>query len=165
MARRAERGTTMVELLIVVAIMGLISLTVPSFLRNITRFNRLTTARLETQRSARDALNQIMNVLHQAKASTVVISQESGQSPYSSASFTTVDGRSLKYYQQGNNLYFVSNSSTRTVASGLRYIAFSYPRTDDDGIISVSLTFEKGTYEGGTKTLQMAIEKVRIMND
>lgn len=151
--------------MIVVAILGIVSLTVPSFLRNITRFNRLTSARLETQRSARDALNQIMNVLHQAQASTLLISQESGQSPYSSASFRTIDGRNLKYFQKGNNLYFANGSSTRTIASGLRYIAFSYPRTDDDGIISVSLTFEKGTYEGGSKTLQMAIEKVRIMND
>ena len=31
-------------------------------------------------------------------------------------------------------------------------------------ILSISITFEKATYEGGTKALQMAVEKVRIMN-
>jgi hypothetical protein len=46
----------------------------------------------------------------------------------------------------------------------LRYIAFTYARTDDPSILSVSITTEKETYESGTKALQMAIEKVRVMN-
>jgi prepilin-type N-terminal cleavage/methylation domain-containing protein len=165
MRNRSAQGTTLMELMIVVAILGIVVTVAPTFLKNITRFNNLTTARLETQRSARDSLSQIMKGLHQAQASTIVLSQESSQFPYSSVSFSTIDGRTLKYYQQGNDLKFVSNGSTTTLAKGLRYIAFSYPRTDDDGIISVSLTFEKSTYEGGSKTLQMAIEKVRVMND
>ena len=71
----------------------------------------------------------------------------------------------MSYYQQGNQLFQARGGVTgKMIANNLRYIAFTYPRTDDDTILSISFTFEKATYEGGTKALQMAVEKVRIMN-
>jgi type II secretory pathway component PulJ len=151
--------------MVAVAILGIVFALGPAILTNVTRFSRLSRARLETQRNARDALNQINQSLRQADASSVIISNESSQSPFSSIMFSTIDGRSMKFYQQNDKLNFVNNGSTNTVADGLRYIAFTYPRTDNSTIISVSVTFERDTYQGGTKALQMAIEKVRIMND
>jgi prepilin-type N-terminal cleavage/methylation domain-containing protein len=165
MVNRYGRGTTLVEVMIAVAILGIVFSLGPSILTNITRFSRLSRARIETQRNARDTLNQINQALRQASAATVVVSQEGTESPFSAISFNTVDGRFMKFYQSGNHLNFVHNTGTSTIADGLRYIAFTYPRTDNSYIISVSVTFEKETYQGGTKALQMAIEKVRIMND
>jgi prepilin-type N-terminal cleavage/methylation domain-containing protein len=164
-ARHFEHGITLVELMIVVAILGVIFSIAPSVLTSITRFSRLSSARLDTQKSARDTMNQINQSLRQASAATIIVSQETGQPPYSSLTFTTVDGRPLKFYQSGRDLNFVQRGSTVTVADGLRYIAFTYPRTDNSKIISVSVTYEKDTYQGGAKALQMAIEKVRVMND
>lgn len=157
-------GFTLLETMIVVAILGIIVMTVPQMITNVTKFARLSTARIETQRVARDALGRLNQDLRQATATSIEISQETGQPPCSSITFATSDGRTLKYYQSNKNLMFVRGTSTATVAQGLRYIAFTYPRTDDATIISVSITTEKETYEGGTKALQMAIEKVRIMN-
>jgi len=162
---RHRRGVTLVEVLIAISILGVVFALGPSILTNITRFSRLSRARLETQRNARDGLNQINQSLRQAEASSIVISNETSQSPFSSITFNTVDGRTIKFFQKGDDLNFVQNGSTVAVADGLRYIAFSYPRTDNSKIVSVSVTFEKDTYQGGTKALQMAIEKVRIMND
>jgi prepilin-type N-terminal cleavage/methylation domain-containing protein len=163
--RNKNLGFTLVELMMTTAILGVIFLFGPGILTNITKFSRLNSARLETQRNARTALDQINKSLRQASAATIVITQQSSQPPYSMISFSTVDGRNLSYYQQGKSLYFGSNVSTISICTGLRYIAFAYPRTDDSGILSVSLTFEKDTYQGGTKALQMAIEKVRVMNN
>ncbi len=154
----------MVELMIAVAIIGILGMVVPNLLINITRFFRVNNARIETQRAARDSLSQINQSLRQAYASSINISQESGQPPTSSISFSTVDGRNIKYFQSNKSLYYVVGGSTKAVASGLSFIAFNYPRTDDASILSVSVTYEGSTYQGGTKTLQMAIEKVRIMN-
>ena len=170
MVRKSKRrnnkshGVTLTEIMIAIAILGVVFMVGPTMMVNITRFQRLNTARLETQRIARDSLSRINQSLRQATASSIAISQESGQPPYSSITFTSVDGRFIKYYQSGKNLNAVVGTSTKTLTDGLRYIAFSYPRTDDPTILSVSLTFEKDTYQGGTKALQMAIEKVRIMN-
>jgi prepilin-type N-terminal cleavage/methylation domain-containing protein len=157
-------GFTLTEIMITVAILGIVMMVGPNLLLSITRFSRLSRARIETQRSARIALNQINQSLRQASSSSITVSQETGQPPLSSVSFSTVDNRNMKFYQSGKNLYYVLNGSTRTLSDGLRYIAFSYPRTDDATIMSVSLTFEKDTYQGGSKALQMAIEKVRIMD-
>ena len=150
--------------MVVTAILGIIAMTVPQLIKNVTRVTRLNTARIETQRIARDALSRINQSLRQAKATSIVITQETNQPPCSSITFQTSDGRTLKYFQSDKNLDFVQNSSTSTLATGIRYIAFTYPRTDDATILSVSITTEKDTYEGGSKALQMAIEKVRIMN-
>jgi hypothetical protein len=148
-----------------VAIIGIIVMILPQLLKNVTRFTRLSTARIETQRAARDCLSRINQSLRQAVATSVVIGQESGQPPCSSVTFTTVDGRTLKYYQSNKDLNFSNGSSTSTVAADcMRYIAFTYPRTDDSTILSVSITVEKNTFDRGTKALQMAIEKVRVMN-
>lgn len=160
-----REGTTLIELMIVVAILGVIAGMGASMIKSYVRFSRLNTAKLETQRGARDSLSQINKNLRQASASSIVVTQESGQPPYSAVYFNLPDGRSIKYFQNKNKLYVVSNGSTATVADNLRYIAFAFPRTDDLKIMSVSVTFEKDTYEGMSKALQMAIEKVRVMND
>ncbi len=151
--------------MIATAIMGIVFVLGPRILTNITRFVQLNRARIETQRAARDTLNLVNQALRQATASTIIITNETSQPPCSAITFTTIDGRSLKFYQSGKVLSFVQNTATSTVVGGLRYIAFTYPRTDDDNILSVSVTFEQDTYQGGTKALQMAIEKVRVMND
>jgi prepilin-type N-terminal cleavage/methylation domain-containing protein len=163
--RMTRRGVTLVEMMIAVAVMSVVFLLGPALLTNITKFVRLNKARIETQRSARDSLNTVNQTLRQASAATITISNETGQPPFSSITFSTVDGRNLKMYQSGKSLNFVQNNSTTTIASGLRYVAFSYPRTDNSYILSVSVTYEQDTYQGGTKALQMAIEKVRVMND
>lgn len=159
-----RKGTTLVELMIVIAIIGVIFSVGHSILMNITRFTQLSNSRLETQSGAREALSHISKTLRQARASTVVISNQTGQPPLSKISFTAIDGRTLGYYQSGKALYFLNGGFATKLSENLRYIAFHHPRTDDSAIISVSVTYEKGTYEGGTKALQMAIEKVRVMN-
>src|SRR4051812_33412942 len=99
-----QRGFTLVEMMVTVAIMGVMFTVVPPILTNITRFSRLSRARLETQRNARGALNLINQSLRQASAASVYVSQESGQPAYSSIRFTTSDSRSLKFYQRGKTL-------------------------------------------------------------
>jgi len=71
----------------------------------------------------------------------------------------------VSYYQSGKKLYMSTDGAAgKKVADDLRYIAFTYPKSDDGYIISISVTFERATYEGATKALQMAVEKVRVMN-
>ncbi|MBI4655543.1 MAG: prepilin-type N-terminal cleavage/methylation domain-containing protein [Elusimicrobia bacterium] len=164
-----RRGYTMVELMIVIAIMGILMLLGPDIFKGMYRFVRLATAKVEIQRGARVTLSNINRALRQSQASSIVVDQASGQPPHSRISFTRYkpDGSTptISYYQQGKKLYMsVNGAAGQPIAENLRYIAFSYPKTDDAGIISISLTFEKETYEGGAKALQMAVEKVRIMN-
>ena len=165
----ARRGYTLMELMLVVGIMGVLILTAPKTFIRVYQFIQLMTARVEIQKNARGALANINRDLRQAVATDISISSLSGQPPHSLIKFRKYNSKGgqdwVFYYQQGNKLYQATGGSTgKMIANNLRYIAFTYPRTDDDSILSISITFEKATYEGGTKALQMAVEKVRIMN-
>lgn len=167
---RKKPGHTLMELMVVVAIMGVLVLSAPQVFTRVYQFVRLITARAEIQKNAREMLSNINRELRQSVSSSIVIDQLSGQPPHSRITFEYYrpDGSTelISYYQRGRKLYQARQGSSegRLMADNLRYLAFSYPRTDDATIISLSVTFEKETYEGGAKALQMAVEKVRIMN-
>ncbi|MBI4063787.1 MAG: prepilin-type N-terminal cleavage/methylation domain-containing protein [Elusimicrobia bacterium] len=169
-SRSKAKGFTLVELLLVVAVSAILMSLGPALLINITRFYRLQIARANIQKSARICIDRVSRLLRQASATSVVITQRAGQPPNSWLTFTIDQGEGALVgdygiYQEGANLKFMKNGSTSTIADNLRYIAFSYPRSDNDGIISVSMTFEEATFEGHSKALQLSVEKVRVMND
>ena len=166
--RRFPRGYTLIEVIIVVALIGILSMVAPRLFLQITRYLRMSRAHYEIQRDSKNALLTVNRALRQAKASTVTVSSKTGQPPYSWITFdkyvSPTAVRTLQFYQQGNTLYGVDQGGTRVVCSNVRYIAFTYPRTDDDNILSISVTMEKATYEGRAKALHLAVEKVRVMN-
>jgi len=151
--------------MIVVAIMGSLAVIGPNLYKNVRRFFFLSNARLELQRTARTTLSLITRQLHQGVSSSISISRASaGQPYYSQITYSDINSRQIKLYQNGKKLMMVVNSSTKTLTSDLRYLAFALPRSEDMGIVSVSVTLEKSTYEGKTKALHMASERVRVMN-
>ncbi|MDA8242705.1 MAG: prepilin-type N-terminal cleavage/methylation domain-containing protein [Elusimicrobia bacterium] len=164
-----KRGYTLMEMMLVVGILGVLVLAAPKTFIRTYQFVQLMTARVEIQKNARGALANINRDLRQAVASSITVDAVSGQPPHSRVTFNKYNSSggidTVSYYQQGNKLYQATGGvAGKMIANNLRYIAFTYPRTDDDSILSISITFEKATYEGGTKALQMAVEKVRIMN-
>ena len=149
--------------MIVVAIIGVLFTVMPQFYQQVRRFFFLNNVRTELQRDARNVMSLVTKRMRQAQSSSIVIDQLTAQPPYSRISFRDITGDYIVYYQQGKNLYMV-DVSTRVISDDLRYLAFALPRSDDLGIISVSFTLEKSIYEGKTKALHMASERVRIMN-
>ncbi|MBI4669032.1 MAG: hypothetical protein HY747_07575 [Elusimicrobia bacterium] len=58
-----------------------------------------------------------------------------------------------------------SGSNQKLLSKNLRYLAFTFPKSDDLGILSVAMTLEKVIYlKDSTMALHMASEKIRIMN-
>ncbi len=163
------RGFTLVELMITVALVGILMSVGPNLLLNIFRFWRMQIARVDVNQNARKSLDLVNRTLRQASSSTITVSNRPNQPPYSWIQFTVDKGTGpvvgrYGFYQEGKNLQYMKDGSTSTVADNLRYLAFTYPKSDDSGIIAVSMTFEESTYAGQTKALQLSIEKVRVMN-
>ena len=103
--------------------------------------------------------------LRQAQANSIKISRANSSQPfYSKITFTKEQGDVLVFQQEGVNLYQIIGGASRPLSRNLKYLAFTFPRSDDMGIISVSLTLEKNIFQGRKKALHMASEKVRIMN-
>ncbi len=151
------------EAMMVVAILGILSLIGPKIMIQVIRFYQLHEAKVEIQRDARACLDLVNRFLRQARSATVVIDEAANQPPYSRVSFTTVQGQPVSFYQSGTTLFQVARSTT-VISDNLHYIAFTYPRSDDPTIISVAITMEKSTYEGGYKALELSIQKVRVMD-
>ena len=165
MVRRTthRQGYTLIEMMLVVVIVGAVVFVGPTLFTQLIRFYQLHNAKVEIQRDARACLDLINRFLRQAQSNSVVIDQATGQPPYSRISFTTIEGQNVMFYQKGNTLFQVAQS-TSAISNNLHYIAFTYPRSDNPGIISVALTMEKNTYQGQFKALELSIQQVRVMD-
>jgi uncharacterized protein (TIGR02599 family) len=161
--KKHQNGFTLVEMMMTVAILGIIAMVGPEIIVQTIRFYQLHEAKIEIQRDARACLDLIDRFLRQAQSATVVVDQATNQPPYSRVTFTTIQGQGMSFYQSGNTLYQVAQSTT-VISENVQYIAFTYPRTDDPTIISVALTMQKSTYQGGSKALELSIQKVRVMD-
>jgi prepilin-type N-terminal cleavage/methylation domain-containing protein len=158
------RGYTLIELMLVVSIIGVVFLIGGGLIVSFTRYFLTSQARQDVQRDARIAFELVSRNLRQAQASSIVIDQLFGQPPYSRITFTKVSGAPIVCYQKDKNLYWV-DISTRVISGNLRYLAFAHVRTENDRLVSLAMTLEEDTYERGSKTIQLASDKVRIMND
>lgn len=161
---RRQKGFTLVETVITASILCMLALVIVPLLLHSTRFFLLNRTRVELQRDARAALATVTKSLRQAQSSTIVIGQVSGQPYYSQIAFTDAGGASYVYRQNGTSFQEVRGTTTRTLSDDLRFLNFYFPRSDDMTIVSVSLTLEKAIYEGKTKALHVATERVRVMN-
>ena len=159
-----NRAFTFAELLVVIAIIGIVGSIGYGLLLKMLQFYYLNAARTDIQRELRITLDNMDRTLRQASATSLQITQDTGQPPYSKMIFTTVDGSSVTYRQSAHQLIQSVGSNQKTLTQNLRYIAFTYPQTDINSVLSVSITLEKKTFSGRTTALQMAITKVRVMN-
>lgn len=159
-----NKGFTLTEMLMSVAILGILSSVTPMLMVQFQRFSRLMDSKVAIQRDSRFALDVITRQIRQAKSGTIIISSKTNQPPFSMISFTTADGRDISFYQEGKYLYGSIGGTISKFSENMRFIAFSFPRSDNARIVSVALTTEKATYEGATKALTLSVEKVRVMN-
>jgi prepilin-type N-terminal cleavage/methylation domain-containing protein len=159
-----ERGWTLTELLIVVAIIGATMMMAPQIITQSTKIFVLSRAKLELQREARAAIYVITRELRQAQSNTIIIDQAANQPYYSRLRFTTVQLKAVTVAQNNNLLQITIGTDVTTLSKNLAFLSFTFPRSDDMTIVSVALTLQEQIYGGQFKALHMASERVRVMN-
>ena len=160
---RARAGYTLTETMLVVAIIGILATVGPTMMTQLQNFFLMTTARNEIERDARNTLDLMNRMIRQARYGTIVV-DSNGQGPYSRIRFMHIDGRYMEFRQSGTSLIAKFNGTESVISKNLVYIAFTFPRTDDPTIVSVSLTMGKAIQLGRIKVLELTIQKVRVMN-
>lgn len=168
---RKNTGTTLVELMIVVAVIFTISAGVSTIITKVMQLWQSSKVRSDIEREVRTSLEVIEKSLRGAQESTIVIdSFSASQPPYSRISFTDVNGRSISFYQLNKRLKLQTAAGSSTLMTSLRNIMFTYPSTrqsfdEENVIIMVSLSAEGIFFWGGnTRIYHMNLEKIRIMN-
>ena len=163
--RLRRRGFTLIEIMMAVAIIGIIASVGASVLLQINRYFILTRTRTDLQKEARAAMYVITRELRQAQSNTIILDRASTSQPYySRITFTKIQGTTMTFQQNGNKLQKVVGNSTITLTDHLSYLAFTFPRSDTMTILSVSMTLVENIYQGRTKALHMASEEVQVMN-
>lgn len=162
---RCRSGYSLTELMMVVAIVGVIASSAPIVLRQVNRFFLMTQARATLQREARAAIDLATRNIRQARASTMMLDRHASNQPYySRLTFTTAQGEAVRIWQNGAQLWLQRGNTRSLLSAHLRYLAFAFPRSDDMTIVSVSMTLEHATFQGQIKALHVASEKARVMN-
>ncbi|MCX5787900.1 MAG: prepilin-type N-terminal cleavage/methylation domain-containing protein [Elusimicrobia bacterium] len=160
----ARPGYSLTEVMMVVAIIGIVAAVGPALLIQANRLFVMSRVRIDLQGEARSVMYVLTRELRQAQNASIVIDQASGQPYYSRISFTKQQGTAMVFYQSGNKLIAKTGAKTQTLTTHLGYMAFTYPRSDDMDILSVSMTVQELIYGGKIKALHMASERVRIMD-
>jgi prepilin-type N-terminal cleavage/methylation domain-containing protein len=163
---KRNAGYTLVELLVVSAIVAfIISLGSTLFMR-VSTFFRISIAKMETQRDVRNLMDLVCREIRQARSSQVTLSRENAsQPPYSKISFQKLQGDTVLFWQEGRTLRMSKNGVSTVLSKKLRSLLFSYPSTGDAALLTVLLSVEKtgGNFE--TYALQMGGETIRLLND
>ena len=167
-----RKGFTLMEMMVVMAIVSSLFVVAAPLLMQANRQYIMVRTKVELQQEARGIMYTITRALRQAHGDSIVISRADDNQPfYSKITFvreqsaSAVVSSTMTFQQEGTVLYqLMGGTSKRVLSRNLNYLAFTFPRSDDMGIISVSVTFQKNIYEGKTKALHMASEKVRVMN-
>lgn len=161
-----KKGWTLIELCISIAIVGFLSIVLATLVTNSIKMWHLAMARVAIQRDIRGALSLMIRNLRQARSSTVIInSLDDTQPPYSRISFTAINGKTITYYQAQRRLYQSVDGKTNMVVENVLNLYFTYPETNNDKIINLSLTLERKVIGAETKVIHLNMEKVRLMND
>ncbi len=167
---KRKKGYTLVEMMLVVAILGILASVGPRLMIQLQNFFLLTTARGEIQRDARASIDIINRFLRQGKHRTIHIDAKSGMGPYSWIRFKHFDDRFIQFYQDWNStrqkivLFMDIDGNVNILSDKIIYIAFTFPQSDNPELVSVSLTMGKTIYLGREKQLELTIQKIRVMN-
>jgi len=168
--QKSQDGTTLTELMVVVAILGVLLTVGPNLFNNTFKLWKNTEAKTETQRDARIALTLIEGLLRQASNASIRLTRSDiNQPPYSQIQFSVPSGDAYRFYQVGTDLWIHHLSPTavvhnRVISKNLRYISFGYPVSTDETLLSVSLCFEKGTFGQESKNFYLSTQRIKVMN-
>ena len=111
-----EKGFTLIELMVVVALLAVLGFGIVTFFTNTFKVWWQASQQIEAQQKARVAMDEMTRFIRQARPVTgITVSQQGGEDPNTMISFTHIDERQISYYKSGDSLKRVVDAATTDV--------------------------------------------------
>jgi prepilin-type N-terminal cleavage/methylation domain-containing protein len=121
-----QKGFTLIELAIVIALLGILGYAIVTFFTNTYRTWWQTSQQIDAQQKARAAMDEMTRCIRQARPVTaLVVGEQAGEDFDTMITFTHIDGRQFQYYKSGDSLIrVVDGVTTELIPEDLTSIYF-----------------------------------------
>jgi len=135
-----QKGFTLIELMVVVALLGILGYGIVTFFRNTFRTWWQTSQQIDAQQKARTAMDEMTRFIRQARpVTTIAVGKQAGEDDNTMITFTHIDGRQFQYYKSGDSLQrVVDGTTTDLVPEDLASVYFVLDSTTSPTQVDIS---------------------------
>jgi prepilin-type N-terminal cleavage/methylation domain-containing protein len=135
-----QKGFTLIELMVVVALLGILGYGIVTFFRNTFRTWWQTSQQIDAQQKARTAMDEMTRFIRQARpVTTIAVGKQIGEDDNTMITFTHIDGRQFQYYKSGDSLQrVVDGTTTDLVPEDLASVYFVLDSTTSPTRVDIS---------------------------
>ncbi len=158
-----NQGHTLIEAAVIIGILAILFGFGPKLLILVSRGYYSNRTHIALQRDGQVAIDLISRELKEARVSTVVIDNATGEPLFSRVTFTKANGNVSSIYQQGALLNVDINGKSQMVTDALASLFFLFPDTSDLSTIHADLSLKKDAYKGEVKSFNSSLD-VQLQN-
>jgi len=146
-----QKGFTLIELMVVVALLGILGYGIVKFFTGTFRVWWQASQQIDAQQKARAAMDEMTKFIRQASPVTgIAVSQQAGEDLNTMITFTHIDRRQFQYYQSGDSLKRVVNgNNSDIIPENLASIYFVLDSTFSPTQVDISTLAVQGPVIGG----------------
>jgi len=162
-----QKGFTLIELAIVIALMAILGYGIMKFFTNTYRTWWQSSQQIDAQQKARAAMDEMTRFIRQARPVTgITVSQQGGEDPNTWIIFTHIDGRQIQYYKSGDSLKrVVGGVTTEVIPEDLVSVYFVLDSTTSPTQVDIStLTVQTPGTGGEQGSLTFPRKRIFLRN-
>ena len=164
-----EKGFTLIELMVVVALLAVLGYGIVTFFTNTFKVWWQTRQQIEAQQKARVAMDEMTRFIRQARPVTgIEVDKWGSEAANTMITFTHIDGRQIRYYKSDDSLKrVVGGDTTDVIPEDLVSIYFILDSTITPTQVDIStftVTVETPGTEGEQGSITFPRKRIFLRN-